>query len=850
MKLQMKSEAVTKGVESRSFGMEFNPYIAKILSDDLYSRKEEAVVRETVTNAWDASRGTEPVEIWLPNEFDKQFVVKDYGTGLSEEDIYKVYTTYFGSHSRNEEAPIGGFGLGAKSPLSVTESFHVKSRFNGEEKTYLIYKDSDLPKVSMVHAEPTEERNGLTVVVPAPEEEKHPLYSAALGNLLAHLSGEFTVHNATETYTEAFSKWADSKVLETGDILMHQGGGLRAGLMVLLQGVKYEVPVSDLHCMFGYLTTRDLLEEKYSTLMRDLVSQPSAAQQYNKYFAVILSNSTIVLKADCQEVTPAVSRESLSLGDEAVEYLQDLLIRNLFKLVHQAIDANNPVTGDTFMERLESAISLWDSYGSRNLTDAPTSLSSMVSIHMPSITAPSSARWGDTVNVYYHCQSGGDWKYESRYRPWEGLEGIKKAKRLIIVDEPLADKGKRNANSEFRDNPDGWDDKEETVILHLGSKDTRNFATKGNSNPNLIKLLKTDGEVETHKPYKVQFLGRELEVILTQGRKAKTFLSKGPLKPKAKRASYSGPRVKREKTFGTLLRETVGVELPPKDYFRKKPDYENDLVFYVPVEVQAFRHEWQYLSVYRGPDCLRRAETLCGEAVQILQDFRAGRGAEYLNPVTEYVARMCAKIELVGYSRKDYKEVWPEGKSIDDYVEGFVKHVQDQAFKLHRKTYGKEGLQTKDQFQSCMVSHTKPDDMLPSLDYDAVLDDESSLDHRLIAVMLQNLRHRFGYVSDQPQAVTAVIEAIPERSLAGKFIKYGSGHNCNIFHNLYNQTGISKECQKQMVLELCTKHLAKKAVMKKLLRLHTIYNNYFLSSVHRSQDYEALLERLQTILYK
>ena len=98
------AEVLTSGVTgTEQFKISNSPIIFKILSDSLYSDKITSIVRELASNARDAhiaaGKGDVPFEIHLPvsnNLFNKAdanvFSVKDYGTGLSEEEIYNLYT--------------------------------------------------------------------------------------------------------------------------------------------------------------------------------------------------------------------------------------------------------------------------------------------------------------------------------------------------------------------------------------------------------------------------------------------------------------------------------------------------------------------------------------------------------------------------------------------------------------------------------------------------------------------------------------------------------------------------------------------------------------------------------------
>ncbi len=109
----------------------------------------------------------QPIEIKLPNELDKQFYVKDYGTGLSHEQVMKLYTTYFESTKQGSNDFIGGLGVGSKSPFAYTDSFTVESRQNGKIRLYAAYLDEqNMPAISKTSEENTNEKNGLTIGFP------------------------------------------------------------------------------------------------------------------------------------------------------------------------------------------------------------------------------------------------------------------------------------------------------------------------------------------------------------------------------------------------------------------------------------------------------------------------------------------------------------------------------------------------------------------------------------------------------------------------------------------------------------------------------------------------------------
>ena len=153
--------------QSKAFTIKASPKAFKILSSGLYSNKIRAIIRELSCNAYDAhiaANNSEPFIVHLPSVLDENFYVQDFGTGLSEEDIMSLYTTYFESNKTNSNDFVGALGLGSKSPFSYTDSFIVESRFENKKTTYLVYiNEEDLPSISKLEEINTDEHSGLTV---------------------------------------------------------------------------------------------------------------------------------------------------------------------------------------------------------------------------------------------------------------------------------------------------------------------------------------------------------------------------------------------------------------------------------------------------------------------------------------------------------------------------------------------------------------------------------------------------------------------------------------------------------------------------------------------------------------
>lgn len=183
--MRLSSEKETRvessGVDSdeHEFKMEVSSKAFSILVDKLYTNKIAATIRELSTNAYEAhqsvSKEKTPFLVTLPNNTDQNFIVRDYGPGLPEKDIYGLYTVVFKSTKANSNNVGGCFGLGSKAPLSYTKNFVVNSYFEGKKYTYAIYlNEVGIPSCRKMAEVECSEQSGLEIIVPV---EKHDIQS-------------------------------------------------------------------------------------------------------------------------------------------------------------------------------------------------------------------------------------------------------------------------------------------------------------------------------------------------------------------------------------------------------------------------------------------------------------------------------------------------------------------------------------------------------------------------------------------------------------------------------------------------------------------------------------------------
>lgn len=154
----------------QTFTIAESPEAFKVLSSNLYSNPKLAVIRELCTNAYDAqivadTNDEHPIELHLPTDDERFFRVRDWGNGLSEDEVFTIYTQFFSSTKKEDKNQIGAFGLGSKSPFAVTSKYKVNSYQNGEVKRYLMNAENSYPTVSLEATEKTDQHDGLEVII-------------------------------------------------------------------------------------------------------------------------------------------------------------------------------------------------------------------------------------------------------------------------------------------------------------------------------------------------------------------------------------------------------------------------------------------------------------------------------------------------------------------------------------------------------------------------------------------------------------------------------------------------------------------------------------------------------------
>ncbi|WP_315729880.1 ATP-binding protein [Bradyrhizobium sp. SZCCHNRI2010] len=170
-------------------------------------------IRELSTNAWDASRGN--FEVHLPTGLNPVFRVRDFGPGMSPDDMRNVYARLYASTKRATNDQVGGWGLGSKSPFAYligadgAGSYNVTSYHGGMMRAYVLSLASDgKPKMRLLAELPSDEPTGIDVSFPVRREDIH-MFNVRAKQILWSFNPRPTITPSPE--------WPESEVSSAGE---------------------------------------------------------------------------------------------------------------------------------------------------------------------------------------------------------------------------------------------------------------------------------------------------------------------------------------------------------------------------------------------------------------------------------------------------------------------------------------------------------------------------------------------------------------------------------------------------------------------------------------------------------
>jgi hypothetical protein len=310
MKIQAPEDPTTLGgiTSTTNFKINATAKSFKILSSQIYTDKFGTAPRELGANAVDAhvaAGHNEPFEVHLPNTFEPEFSIRDYGTGMSRRKIETLYTTYFASDKNQDNDMIGGLGLGSKSPFCYAEQFTVVSFHNGKKFVYSAYLNNGLPAIAFIAEEDTKERNGMEI--------SFAVRSADIGQFVARAKQIYSLFKVKPKVSGVANfKFEETKFsLESNGWALREMGTYNNGAIALMGNI-------------GYPLSADRLQYSLDTVARNFLGLP---------FDIDFNIGDLEIVA---------SRESLEYDDNTIKVLKTritAIIAELQKITQDKFDA-------------------------------------------------------------------------------------------------------------------------------------------------------------------------------------------------------------------------------------------------------------------------------------------------------------------------------------------------------------------------------------------------------------------------------------------------------------------------------------------------------------------------------
>jgi len=304
-------ESKQMGVDPRAMGQ-----ILRTLSR-MYSDPWLALVREYSANALDSHReagNTAPILITSPSHFEPNFVVQDFGVGLSKEGMLNVYSGYGTSTKRgcDPSAPkcndgscdecqralgqIGAFGIGSKSAFAVAPQFIVSAVKDGM-MTVALFKlnDDAAPTVDIMAHAPADLPDGVRVEVGVSDV-------TAVQNAIAQLFQTWPQGTVMVDGVEVESLWNNMEKLADDVHLSFPEktyGTISGHWKVVMGGVAYSLPQAV------------------------IASLPYREQQVVQNVGMSKANVYLTVPIGAVDITP--SREELMVSEKTTATVQEMI---------------------------------------------------------------------------------------------------------------------------------------------------------------------------------------------------------------------------------------------------------------------------------------------------------------------------------------------------------------------------------------------------------------------------------------------------------------------------------------------------------------------------------------------
>lgn len=333
----VKIDSNVEPSKALNFGISDVRLVVDILSK-LYAYPIRTLVQEYICNGRDAMReaGTWnklPIEITVPNTLDPVFKVRDFGVGISPDRMENIFVNYGSSTKRNTNTQTGGFGIGAKSAFSYTDSFTVTSFYNGMRYLYVAHL-GDEGGVNLISHNQTSQSNGVEISIGVKPKDI-PEFKNAIQRCVRFWSEPIKFLGSKDIYQLKPSLTLDNMTVYEGE----------ARTIYLIDGIEYDLMEEE---RTNYWHRKDNSLHDFHNIV--------AINIPNGYFKIASSRERLENNDD----NKAKQAHCLALANNSISKIVSGLINNKAKKLTERIE--NKKTYSCFKEVSKTDIDLGNDF--------------------------------------------------------------------------------------------------------------------------------------------------------------------------------------------------------------------------------------------------------------------------------------------------------------------------------------------------------------------------------------------------------------------------------------------------------------------------------------------------------
>lgn len=234
-------------MEEKFFSIKDQGMIFDILRNKMYSNPILAICREISCNARDAHRevgkSDVPIHIHLPTNLEAYYKIKDFGPGISPERMYDVFIQYTASTKRSDNIQTGGFGLGAKTPFSYSDSFSIVTNVDGIKYNYgAAIDETRVGKLALLSQSPTNDPNGTEIIIPVKQQDFN-----AFAEWTESCTRHWDVKPVIKGYARGTFEWQENKkTLEGKNWAISTSNDWNRSVKAIVDGIEYPLELDAL----------------------------------------------------------------------------------------------------------------------------------------------------------------------------------------------------------------------------------------------------------------------------------------------------------------------------------------------------------------------------------------------------------------------------------------------------------------------------------------------------------------------------------------------------------------------------------------------------------------------------